>query len=130
MLIRSSNEVARHTFLKRFPVPHGFASDATSRTERGKRWPARQGAKRVKIFEIYRYDPDTDKNPRIDIFEVDLDTCGPMVLDGLIKIKDEIDPTLTFRRSCREGVCGSCSMYIDGRTGWPVPGSYPIPRSQ
>ena len=117
MLIRKSSQVARHTFLKRFPVPRGFASDATSRTERGKRWPARQGAKRVKIFEIYRYDPDTDKNPRIDIFEVDLDTCGPMVLDGLIKIKNEIDPTLTFRRSCREGVCGSCSMNIDG-TNW------------
>ena len=80
-------------------------------------WLAPAGATRVKRFEIYRYDPDLDKNPRIDTFEVDLDTCGPMVLDALIKIKNEIDSTLTFRRSCREGVCGSCSMNIDG-TNW------------
>src|SRR5450759_72162 len=75
------------------------------------------GAIRVKKFEVYRYDPDSDKNPRIDTYEVDLDSCGPMVLDALIKIKNEIDATLTFRRSCREGVCGSCSMNIDG-TNW------------
>src|SRR5688572_33332245 len=53
-------------------------------------------------------------NPRVDTYEVDMATCGPMVLDALIKIKNEIDPTLTFRRSCREGICGSCSMNIDG----------------
>lgn len=53
----------------------------------------------------------------MDTFEIDLDDCGPMVLDALIKIKSEIDPTLTFRRSCREGVCGSCAMNIDG-TNW------------
>ena len=47
-------------------------------------------------------------------YEVDLNSCGPMVLDALIKIKNEIDPTLTFRRSCREGICGSCSMNIGG----------------
>jgi len=45
---------------------------------------------------------------------LDMDKCGPMVLDALIKIKNEIDPTLTFRRSCREGICGSCAMNIDG----------------
>jgi succinate dehydrogenase / fumarate reductase iron-sulfur subunit len=50
----------------------------------------------------------------LDTFEIDLAECGPMVLDALIKIKNEIDPTLTFRRSCREGICGSCSMNIDG----------------
>src|SRR5450759_4108426 len=72
------------------------------------------GAIRVKKFEVYRYDPDSDKNPRIDTYEVDLDSCGPMVLDALIKIKNEIDATLTFRRSCREGVCGSCAMNVDG----------------
>ena len=74
---------------------------------------------RVKKFEIYRYDPNSGKNPYLDTFEIDLDTCGPMVLDALIKIKikNEIDSTLTFRRSCREGICGSCSMNIDG-TNW------------
>ena len=67
-----------------------------------------------KIIEIYRYDPDTDSNPRLDVFEIDMDDCGPMVLDALIYIKSKIDSSLTFRRSCREGVCGSCSMNIDG----------------
>ena len=63
---------------------------------------------------IYRYDPDSGENPRIDTFYIDLNKCGPMVLDALIKIKNEVDPTLTFRRSCREGICGSCAMNIDG----------------
>jgi len=67
-----------------------------------------------KTFKIYRYDPETKENPRIDTFEIDLDKCGPMVLDALIYIKNKVDPSLTFRRSCREGVCGSCSMNIDG----------------
>jgi succinate dehydrogenase / fumarate reductase iron-sulfur subunit len=75
------------------------------------------GAKRVRKFKIYRYDPESGANPRYDRFEVDLDACGPMVLDALIKIKSEQDPTLTFRRSCREGICGSCSMNMDGRNG-------------
>ncbi|MEE4288510.1 MAG: succinate dehydrogenase iron-sulfur subunit [Erythrobacter sp.] len=76
-----------------------------------------QGAKRAKSFKIYRYDPDSGKNPRYDTFEIDLDECGPMVLDALFKIKNEIDPTLTFRRSCREGICGSCSMNMNGKNG-------------
>jgi len=63
---------------------------------------------------IYRYDPDSGENPRIDTFYIDLNKCGPMVLDALIKIKNEVDSTLTFRRSCREGICGSCAMNIDG----------------
>ncbi|MGB3740065.1 MAG: 2Fe-2S iron-sulfur cluster-binding protein, partial [Pontixanthobacter sp.] len=74
-------------------------------------------AGRVKSFKVYRYDPDTGDNPRYDTFEVDLDDCGPMVLDALFKIKNEIDPTLTFRRSCREGICGSCSMNMNGKNG-------------
>ena len=74
-------------------------------------------AKRTRSFKIYRYDPDSGENPRYDRFEIDLDSCGPMVLDALIKIKNDIDPTLTFRRSCREGICGSCSMNMDGRNG-------------
>jgi succinate dehydrogenase (ubiquinone) iron-sulfur subunit len=48
-------------------------------------------------------------------YPIDMNECGPMVLDALIKIKNEQDPTLTFRRSCREGICGSCAMNIDGR---------------
>jgi succinate dehydrogenase / fumarate reductase, iron-sulfur subunit len=71
-------------------------------------------AKKPRSFKIYRYDPDTGANPRVDTYEVDMAACGPMVLDALIKIKNEIDPTLTFRRSCREGICGSCAMNIDG----------------
>lgn len=63
---------------------------------------------------IYRYDPDSGENPRRDTFYIDLNKCGPMVLDALIKIKNEVDSTLTFRRSCREGICGSCAMNIDG----------------
>lgn len=75
------------------------------------------GGARLKQFRIYRYDPDTGANPRYDTFELDLDQCGPMVLDALFKIKNEIDPTLTFRRSCREGICGSCSMNMNGKNG-------------
>lgn len=70
---------------------------------------------RIKKFSIYRWDPDKPSvKPHMQTFEVDLNACGPMVLDVLIKIKNEIDPTLTFRRSCREGICGSCSMNIGG----------------
>ncbi len=74
-------------------------------------------ARRVQRFEVYRWDPESGQNPRYDTFEIDLDACGPMVLDALIKIKNEVDPTLTFRRSCREGICGSCSMNMNGRNG-------------
>ena len=87
---------------------------AKSRPIPGKNWQAPAGAKNLKVFQIYRWDPDTGANPRIDSYEVDMDNCGPMVLDAIIKIKNEIDATLTFRRSCREGVCGSCAMNIDG----------------
>jgi succinate dehydrogenase / fumarate reductase iron-sulfur subunit len=90
-----------------------FSLPANSKVREGKRYPA-AGAKRAKTFKIYRWDPDTKENPRLDSYEVDLDSCGPMVLDALIKIKNETDTTLTFRRSCREGICGSCSMNIDG----------------
>jgi len=80
----------------------------------GKAWPKPDGASNVREFRIYRWNPDDGANPRVDTYSVDLDTCGPMVLDALIKIKNEVDPTLTFRRSCREGICGSCAMNIDG----------------
>ena len=92
-----------------------FALPTNSRIKpNGKRYTAPAGAKRVKAFKIYRWNPDDGANPRYDTYELDLDTTGPMVLDALIKIKAEVDPTLTFRRSCREGICGSCSMNIDG----------------
>jgi len=68
-------------------------------------------------FAIYRYDPDTAQKPFMQEYSIDLKTCGPMILDALIKIKDEVDPTLTFRRSCREGICGSCAMNINGKNG-------------
>ena len=91
-----------------------FTLPKNSRIQKGKKYPAKSGAKSVRTFRVYRWNPDDGQNPRVDEFEVDLSTCGPMVLDALIKIKNEIDPTLTFRRSCREGICGSCSMNIDG----------------
>lgn len=90
-----------------------FRLPSNSRMTDGKTWSA-NGASNIKRFRIYRWDPDTGDNPRVDTYEVDMDSCGPMVLDALIKIKNEIDPTLTFRRSCREGICGSCAMNIDG----------------
>ncbi|MEC8318938.1 MAG: succinate dehydrogenase iron-sulfur subunit [Pseudomonadota bacterium] len=91
-----------------------FALPANSKVKSGTTYKATEDAKRVKTFKIYRYDPDTGDNPRMDSYEIDLDACGPMVLDSLMKIKNEIDTTLTFRRSCREGICGSCAMNIDG----------------
>ena len=91
-----------------------FTLPKNSTIGEGKTHKAPAGAKNVKAFRIYRWDPDSGENPRTDTFEVDLDQCGPMVLDALIKIKNEVDSTLTFRRSCREGICGSCSMNIDG----------------
>mmetsp|Transcript_9525 Transcript_9525/g.20012 ORF Transcript_9525/g.20012 Transcript_9525/m.20012 type:complete len:293 (-) Transcript_9525:244-1122(-) len=70
---------------------------------------------RIRYFKIYRWDPDHRQKPYLSTYPVDLNDCGPMVLDALIKIKSEQDPTLTFRRSCREGICGSCAMNINGR---------------
>src|SRR5579875_3530939 len=86
-----------------------------SRIGKGKRHPAPAGAGKVKTFKIYRWDPEGTGNPTWDTYEVDVGACGPMVLDALIHIKNTMDATLTFRRSCREGVCGSCSMNIGGR---------------
>lgn len=93
-----------------------FTLPDNSKVVKGKTYTVSQeGSRNIKLFKIYRWDPDhPDQNPRLDIYEIDLMACGSMVLDGLIKIKNEIDTTLTFRRSCREGVCGSCAMNIDG----------------
>ena len=91
-----------------------FTLPANSKIDTGKIFQGPPGATRLREFKIYRWNPDDGKNPVIDTFEIDLNDCGPMVLDALIKIKNEIDTTLTFRRSCREGICGSCAMNIDG----------------
>jgi succinate dehydrogenase / fumarate reductase iron-sulfur subunit len=91
-----------------------LALPKNSRPTNGKSWPRPAGAKNVREFRIYRWNPDDGANPRIDTYYVDMADCGPMVLDALIYIKNKIDPTLTFRRSCREGICGSCAMNIDG----------------
>ncbi len=91
-----------------------FSLPQNSKVQKGKTFNAPEGAKNVRKFHVYRWNEDDGKNPQMDTYEVDMDDCGPMVLDALIKIKNEIDPTLTFRRSCREGVCGSCAMNIDG----------------
>jgi succinate dehydrogenase / fumarate reductase iron-sulfur subunit len=86
-----------------------------SRVVEGRTWNApAQGKGEWKAFRVYRWSPDDGKNPHLDTYHVDLAECGPMVLDAIIKIKNEIDATLTFRRSCREGICGSCAMNIDG----------------
>ena len=91
-----------------------FSLPKNSRVLPGKTIQAANGAKRARRLRVYRYDPDTGENPKLDTYEIDLDKCGPMVLDAIIYIKNEIDSTLTFRRSCREGICGSCAMNIDG----------------
>src|SRR6185436_4585041 len=91
-----------------------FVLPKNSKITKGKQWQAPENAKETREFKVYRYDPDSGANPRLDTYTVDTGNCGPMVLDALIKIKNDTDPTLTFRRSCREGVCGSCAMNIDG----------------
>jgi succinate dehydrogenase / fumarate reductase iron-sulfur subunit len=92
-----------------------FTLPKNSVITKGKTYPAPEGTHHVRRFEIYRWDPESGDNPRIDVFELDKEHCGTMVLDAIIKIKNEIDSTLTFRRSCREGICGSCAMNINGR---------------
>jgi succinate dehydrogenase / fumarate reductase iron-sulfur subunit len=91
-----------------------FTLPKNSRVGVGKTFTPPRGAQKLRELRIYRWNPDDGENPRLDTFFVDLDDCGPMVLDALIWIKSKVDPTLTFRRSCREGVCGSCAMNIDG----------------
>jgi succinate dehydrogenase / fumarate reductase iron-sulfur subunit len=115
MFVKDSKQVSRWPWPKRFPAPH--LQSPVSTIETGKTWPEPAGAQRTQRLRVYRYDPDSGQQPRIDTYTVDRSKCGSMLLDALIHIKDTIDPTLTFRRSCREGVCGSCAMNIDG-TNW------------
>src|SRR5579871_2978783 len=91
-----------------------FTLPKNSKIGAGKVWPKPAGASALKELQIYRWNPEDGQNPRMDTYWVDMGDCGPMILDGLIWIKSKIDPTLTFRRSCREGICGSCAMNIDG----------------
>lgn len=101
--LRASSSVFRPTAVRT------LASVATSQSA-----PAEKKAN-IKKFEIYRWNPDTpEKKPFMQTYELDLNQTGPMVLDALIRLKNEVDPTLTFRRSCREGICGSCAMNIQG----------------
>eukprot|EP01057_Protomagalhaensia_wolfi_P005330 Protomagalhaensia_wolfi_Nauph_80__5329@NODE_577_length_2266_cov_195_114504_g432_i0_p2_GENE_NODE_577_length_2266_cov_195_114504_g432_i0NODE_577_length_2266_cov_195_114504_g432_i0_p2_ORF_typecomplete_len272_score36_30Fer2_3/PF13085_6/3_3e34Fer4_17/PF13534_6/6_3e03Fer4_17/PF13534_6/9_7e13Fer4_10/PF13237_6/2_3e03Fer4_10/PF13237_6/6_4e08Fer4_8/PF13183_6/0_36Fer4_8/PF13183_6/8_6e05Fer2/PF00111_27/0_0019Fer2/PF00111_27/2e03Fer2/PF00111_27/2_8e02Fer4_7/PF12838_7/6_3e03Fer4_7/PF12838_7/0_022Fer4_16/PF134 len=74
-------------------------------------------AYKAQKFTVFRYDPEGNRPTGFDEFTLDLDKTGPMVLDGLLKIKNEMDTTLAFRRSCREGICGSCAMNINGKNG-------------
>ena len=92
-----------------------FTLPKNSVVQSGKEHLSEKQGGNIKRVEIYRWDPDSGENPRMDVYEIDLDTCGPMTLDAIIKIKNEIDSTLAFRRSCREGVCGSCAMNINGK---------------
>jgi len=91
-----------------------FRLPKNSRIKKGETHKAESADGNIKRFHVYRYDPDGGENPAMDTYEVNMDECGPMVLDAIIKIKNEMDPSLTFRRSCREGICGSCAMNIDG----------------
>ncbi|MBK1725947.1 succinate dehydrogenase iron-sulfur subunit [Halorhodospira neutriphila] len=91
-----------------------FRLPANSRIREGLTYDASTGDGPTRRFRIYRYDPDGGANPRMDTYIIDAANAGQMVLDALLKLKDEVDPTLTFRRSCREGVCGSCAMNING----------------
>ncbi len=91
-----------------------FNLPQNSKIELGKYHKDLTNSKNLRKVKVYRWDPTDGRNPRMDTFEVDMDNCGPKVLDILIKIKNEIDPSVTFRRSCAHGVCGSCAMNIDG----------------
>ena len=91
-----------------------FSLPRNSKVSEGNFYLSEHKSNDLKKLKIYRWDPEKKENPRIDTYEINKKNCGPMVLDALIKIKNEIDTTLTFRRSCREGVCGSCAMNIDG----------------
>src|SRR3954471_13418492 len=92
-----------------------FALPKNSRITGGKAWPKPAGATETREFRVYRWNPDDGKNPAVDTYQVDGNDCGPMILAALFCVKNNTHPTLTFRRSCREGVCGSCAMNIDGQ---------------
>ncbi|KAI3640575.1 hypothetical protein MIR68_001453 [Amoeboaphelidium protococcarum] len=107
-----SNTIAKNQLIKtsNLVLNRALATSKDTRPDTATKAP------KIKKFEIYRWNPhEPEKKPHMQTYEVDTANCGPMVLDALIKIKNEDDPSLTFRRSCREGICGSCAMNIDGR---------------
>lgn len=113
--------ILRRTYATVDPVSNlGEAMSATQRPVSPKHTstinePSQSPEARTKTFHIYRWSPDRpSEKPKMQSYTLDLNKTGPMVLDALIRIKNEVDPTLTFRRSCREGICGSCAMNIDG----------------
>merc|ERR1712037_1096545 len=112
MAVNATSKLLSLTSSSSFTAAVRGAAQAAAAQEKGA-WGLR--SEKQKTFAIYRWDPEKpgDK-PRMEEYKVNLNDCGPMVLDALIKIKNEIDPTLTFRRSCRDGICGSCAMNIDG----------------
>ncbi len=91
-----------------------FTLPKNSKIVKGDYYKDKTGSKNLRKVNVYRWNPSDSKNPRIDTYEVDIDNCGSKVLDILNKIKNEIDPSLTYRRSCAHGVCGSCAMNVDG----------------
>jgi succinate dehydrogenase / fumarate reductase iron-sulfur subunit len=91
-----------------------FTLPKNSKIRTGTTHPAPPSPKKPKTFKVYRWSPDSGQTPQIDTYTIDLANCGPMILDALLHIKNDIDQTLTLRRSCREGICGSCAMNIDG----------------
>jgi len=112
MAVNATSKLLSLTSSSPFITAVRGAAQAAAAQEKGA-WGLR--SEKQKTFAIYRWDPEKpgDK-PRMQEYKVDLNNCGPMVLDALIKIKNEMDPSLTFRRSCREGICGSCAMNIGG----------------
>jgi len=112
MAVNATSKLLSLTSSSTFDTAVRGAAQAAAAQEKGA-WGLR--SEKQKTFAIYRWDPEKpgDK-PRMEEYKVDLNNCGPMVLDALIKIKNEMDPSLTFRRSCREGICGSCAMNIGG----------------
>ena len=90
---------------------------ANSKVEKGQYYKDKTGSKNIRKINIYRWDPSKNENPRLDTYEVDMDNCSSKVLDVLNKIKNEIDPSIAYRRSCAHGVCGSCAMNMNGKNG-------------
>src|SRR3984893_12224905 len=97
-----------------------FRLPANSRVVKGVTYAAPPGTRERRTLRIYRFNPDAGASPRLDTFELEARSCGPMVLDALIQIKAAVDSSLTFRRSCREGICGSCAMNINGGNRLPL----------
>jgi succinate dehydrogenase/fumarate reductase iron-sulfur protein len=112
----ASSVLHKYNSLSLLPsVSFASAAEAASKTEATKATATHSKSPVIKSFKIYRWSPDSNASPHLQTYDINMNECGPMILDALIKIKTEQDPTLTFRRSCREGICGSCAMNINGK---------------